>query len=147
VSSNAEAARQAAADPTLAAIAGEHAGAQYGLGAAAEQIQDDPYNRTRFLVLGRDPTRASGRDKTSLVLAVPNRAGALYHLLAPLAQHGVSMTRFESRPARSGAWDYHFFVDVEGHESEERVAAALAALRALCSFYKNLGSYPAGEST
>ncbi|HUN92871.1 MAG TPA: prephenate dehydratase [Burkholderiaceae bacterium] len=144
-SSNAEAARLAAGEPGIAAIAGEQAAAHYDLAVAAESIQDDPFNRTRFLVLGRQATRPSGRDKTSLILAVPNRAGAVYHLLQPLAQHGVSMTRFESRPARSGSWEYYFYVDVEGHEEEPRVADALRALQALCSFYRSLGSYPAED--
>jgi chorismate mutase / prephenate dehydratase len=141
--SNAEAARLAAADPTLAAIAGDPAAGRYGLQVAAAQIQDEANNRTRFLVLGRQATQPSGRDKTALVLSVPNRAGAVHHMLAPLAEHGVSMTRLESRPARSGAWEYHFFVDLEGHERDAPVAAALEQLRATCSYFKNLGSFPA----
>jgi len=100
VASNAEAARIAAADPTAAAIAGENAASLYGLQIAAGHIQDDPHNRTRFAVLGNQDVAPTGRDKTSLILSVPNRAGAVYHMLTPLAQHGVSMTRFESRPAR-----------------------------------------------
>jgi chorismate mutase/prephenate dehydratase len=145
--SNAEAARLAAADPTLAAIAGERAAARFELAAVAENIQDEPLNRTRFLVLGRQDTRPSGRDKTSLILSVPNRSGAVFDLLAPLARHGVSMTRFESRPARSGNWEYYFYVDIEGHASDAAVADALVALQALCSYYKVLGSYPAEEAS
>jgi chorismate mutase/prephenate dehydratase len=143
VTSNAEAARLAAADPAVAAIAGEAAAGRYGLVAVASRIQDDPANRTRFVVLGRQGTRPSGRDKTSLILAVANRAGAVHHMLAPLAAHGVSMTRFESRPAKTGAWEYYFYVDVEGHERDPRVALALEQLRGECAFYKSLGSYPA----
>lgn len=142
VASNAEAARIAAADPTAAAIAGENAASLYGLQIAAGHIQDDPHNRTRFAVLGNQDVAPTGRDKTSLILSVPNRAGAVYHMLTPLAQHGVSMTRFESRPARMGAWEYYFYVDIEGHERDPRVAAALQELRAVCAFYKSLGSYP-----
>lgn len=142
VASNAEAARLAASDPTTAAIAGENAATLYGLQIAASHIQDDPQNRTRFVVLGRQETQPTGRDKTSLILSVPNRAGAVYHMLTPLAQHGVSMTRFESRPAKLGAWEYYFYVDIEGHERDPRVAAALAALREVCAYYKSLGSYP-----
>ncbi len=142
VASNAEAARMAAEDATVAAIAGESAAERYGLRAIAVHVQDDPGNRTRFVVLGRQTTTPTGRDKTSLILSVPNKAGAVYHMLTPLAQHGVSMTRFESRPAKSGTWEYWFYVDVEGHEKEPKVAAALAELRERCAFYKSLGSYP-----
>jgi chorismate mutase/prephenate dehydratase len=142
VSSNAEAARLAGADASSAAIAGENAASLYGLAIAAEHIQDDPQNRTRFVVLGSQETMPSGRDKTSLILSVPNKAGAVYHMLTPLAQHGVSMTRFESRPAKLGAWEYYFYVDIEGHEREPKTAAALAALREVCAYFKSLGSYP-----
>ena len=142
VASNGEAARMAAADPGLAAIAGEHAAQCYGLTAAASTIQDDVHNRTRFVVLGSGDSRPSGSDKTSLVMSVPNRSGAVHAMLAPLARHGVSMTRFESRPARNGAWDYHFFVDVEGHVTDAPVAAAIDELRQACSFFRVLGAYP-----
>ncbi len=142
VSSNAEGARLASLDPAVAAIAGENAATLYGLQQAASHIQDDPQNRTRFVVLGRQDTQPCGRDKTSLILSVNNTAGAVYHMLQPLAQHGVSMTRFESRPAKMGAWEYYFYVDVEGHERDEKTAPALAALRSVCAFYKSLGSYP-----
>lgn len=146
VSSNGEAARLASTDPTVAAIAGDIAAQRYGLMAVATHIQDDPQNRTRFVVLGKQetsPQAPPGRDKTSLILAVPNKAGAVFHMLAPLEQHGVSMTRFESRPARSGTWEYWFYVDIDGHEKDPKIAAALAALREVCAFYKSLGSYPA----
>lgn len=142
VASNAEAARIASKDPTAAAIAGENAASLYGLTVAAAHIQDDPQNRTRFAVLGAQEVRATGRDKTSLILSVPNRAGAVYHMLTPLAQHGVSMSRFESRPAKMGAWEYYFYVDIEGHEQDPHIATALQALREVCAFFKSLGSYP-----
>lgn len=142
VSSNAEAARLAAQDASLGAIAGEHAAALYGLQLAATGIQDEVGNRTRFVVLGAETPDSSGRDRTSLILAVPNVAGAVVAMLQPLAEHGVSMSRFESRPARSGAWEYMFYVDIEGHANDANVAAALQALRAHCAFFKNLGSYP-----
>ncbi|HEX2605499.1 MAG TPA: ACT domain-containing protein, partial [Oxalicibacterium sp.] len=105
-------------------------------------IQDDPHNRTRFAVIGRLQTAPSGKDQTSLVLSVPNKAGAVYNLLAPLAKHGVSMTRFESRPARMGTWEYYFYVDVEGQLKDGTVAAALAELKDNAAFFKVLGSYP-----
>ena len=145
VSSNAEAARLASVDPSVGAIAGELAAQRYQLQAVATHIQDDPANRTRFLVLGRQETASTGRDKTSLILSVPNRAGAVYHMLAPLARHGVSMARFESRPAKLGSWEYYFYVDIEGHERDPAVIAALDELRGLCAFFKSLGSYPAAN--
>lgn len=146
VSSNAEAARIAAEDETTAAIAGEPAARHHDVQTVAAQIQDDTHNRTRFAVLGArpgQPSTPSGRDKTSLILSVPNKAGAVFHMLSPLAGHGVSMTRFESRPARVGTWEYYFYVDLEGHVEEPTVARALAELQQACAFYKCLGSYPA----
>jgi len=141
--SNAEAARVASQDPTVAAIAGEPAAAAWGLQVVSAGIQDDPHNRTRFVAVGRIPSLPSGRDKTSLILAVPNRAGAVYDMLAPLAANGVSMSRFESRPARTGQWEYYFYVDILGHHDEPHVARALAALQDQAAFFKLLGSYPA----
>lgn len=142
VASNAEAARMASEDRSVAAIAGELAGQTYNLQVVSAHIQDDPHNRTRFAVLGRLATAPSGRDQTSLVLAVPNKAGAVYNLLAPLAAHDVSMTRFESRPARIGTWEYYFYVDIEGHLQDEKVAKAMAELKQSAAFFKVLGSYP-----
>ena len=142
VASNAEAAIMASNDPTIAAIASEMAGEQYKLGVVQAHIQDDPHNRTRFAVIGHLHTNPSGSDQTSIVLAVPNKAGAVYNLLKPLAEHGVSMTRFESRPARIGTWEYYFYVDVEGHANDAPVAKALAELKDKAAFFKLLGSYP-----
>jgi len=141
--SNAEAARVASQDPTVAAIAGESAAATWGLQVVSAGIQDDAQNRTRFLVLGNIDTLPTGKDKSSLILAVPNRAGAVYDMLAPLAENKVSMTRFESRPARTGQWEYYFYVDVLGHAGEVHVAQAFATLQAQAAFFKLLGSYPA----
>jgi len=143
VASNAEAARQASLDPTIAAIAGEPAALQWQLQSVAADIQDDPHNRTRFYAIGRLETWPSGSDKTSMILAVPNRAGAVYQMLAPLAENGVSMTRFESRPARTAEWEYFFYVDIEGHQLVPQVATALATLKSQAAFFKVLGSYPA----
>jgi len=142
VASNAEAALMASKDCSVAAIAGEIAGQQYNLQVVSAHIQDDPHNRTRFAVIGRLHTTPSGKDQTSLVLAVPNKAGAVYKMLAPLATHGVSMTRFESRPARTGNWEYYFYVDVEGHVMDDKVAKATAELKDNAAFFKVLGSYP-----
>jgi len=135
----------AADDASVAAIAGEMAAKRYDLSIVHAHIQDDPHNRTRFFVIGKLQPGSSGRDQTSLVLSVPNKAGAVYELLAPLAKHGVSMTRFESRPAKSGQWEYFFYIDIQGHVSEPHVAAALQELQGLCAFYKVLGSYPVSE--
>jgi chorismate mutase/prephenate dehydratase len=142
VASNAEAARMAGADPAMAAIASELAGQHYQLTVVQAHIQDDPHNRTRFAVVGTLQTTPSGKDQTSLVLAVPNKAGAVYQMLAPLATHGVSMTRFESRPARIGTWEYYFYVDIEGHAHEPALEKALLELKDNAAFFKVLGSYP-----
>jgi chorismate mutase/prephenate dehydratase len=142
LASNGEAARLASEDPAVAAIASELAATRYGLSIAHAHIQDDPHNRTRFVVIGRLAPTPSGRDQTSLVLSVPNKPGAVYELLAPLAKHGVSMTRFESRPARTGTWEYYFYVDLEGHAHDAKVAQALTELEARAAFFKVLGSYP-----
>lgn len=142
VASNAEAARIAASDPGVAAIASDIAARAWGLSIVAEGIQDDPLNRTRFLAIGQIETLPSGRDKTSLILAVPNEAGAVYKMLAPLSENGVSMSRFESRPARTGQWEYYFYVDIEGHQHDAPVKTALAQLQQRCAYFKILGSYP-----
>jgi chorismate mutase/prephenate dehydratase len=146
VSSNAEGARQAALDPLLAAIASERASSEYGLHIIAPAIQDDPHNRTRFAIVTRPdmqkPPEASGHDCTSLVVSVPNRPGAVHDMLVPLKTHRVSMSRFESRPARSGQWEYYFYIDLEGHPDETHVAQALSELRQVCAFFKVLGTYP-----
>jgi len=143
VASNAEAAKLAAAESGAAAIAGETAAAIYGLHVLAPHIEDDPNNTTRFWVLGRQAIARSGRDETSLVMSAHNKPGAVYALLEPLAKNGVSMTRLESRPARTGLWEYLFFVDVEGHREDPPVSAALTELRSRAPFLKLLGSYPA----
>ena len=86
--------------------------------------------------------KASGHDCTSLVASVANRPGAVHDMLVPLKTHGVSMTRFESRPARSGQWEYYFYIDLQGHPDQPHVAAALGELRSVCAFFKLLGTYP-----
>lgn len=141
-SSNAEAARIASQDPTVAAIAGDMAAETWNLQIVTAGIQDDPQNRTRFLAVGTSEPTASGKDKTSVILAVPNRAGAIHEVLSPLAENGVSMSRLESRPARTGQWEYYFYVDLVGHRSDEPVARALDALQERAAFLKVLGSYP-----
>jgi len=146
VSSNAEGARLAAENPRLAAIASERAATLFGLHIVAHAVQDEAYNRTRFAVITLPQTMATppatGRDCTSLIVSVPNKPGAMHDLLVPLKTHGVSMTRLESRPARTGQWEYYFYIDLDGHPSQPHVAQALAELRELCAFYKIIGAYP-----
>jgi len=146
VASNAEGARMAQQDPTVAAIASERAASEFGLHIVAPAIQDDAHNRTRFTVLAHPhqhpQPKASGHDCTSLIVSVANKPGAVHDMLVPLKRHGVSMTRFESRPARSGQWEYYFYVDLQGHPDEPHVAAALSELREVCAFFKVLGTYP-----
>ena len=108
----------------------------------AKNIEDEPGNTTRFLVIGRQRVPPSGRDKTSLLLATHNVAGGLHRLLTPLADHNVSMSRIESRPSRQRIWDYVFFIDLEGHEEDENVGKSLAALKQEAKLCKVLGSYP-----
>jgi chorismate mutase/prephenate dehydratase len=144
VASNAEGARRARDEAGTAAIAGDTAAEVYGLRVLAAQIEDRADNTTRFLVLGRKLFAASGEDRTTLLMSVghTDAPGALYRLLEPLARHRVSLTRIESRPSRRRKWDYVFFVDLEGHAEDPRVAKALAALKRRASLFRILGSYP-----
>ncbi|PLK48257.1 prephenate dehydratase [Uliginosibacterium sp. TH139] len=142
VSSNAEAARLASEDPEAAAIAGERAAQLYELPVLFANIEDDPNNTTRFLIIGQHDAGVSGKDKTSLICSAPNRPGAVFGLLQPFADKGVSMTKLESRPSRTGLWEYVFYVDIEGHRESPAVAEALNALVDRAAFVKVLGSYP-----
>lgn len=142
VTSNGEAARMAGENPEAAAIAGELAAERHGLVLVARDIEDEPNNTTRFLVLGKEETAPSGKDKTSLVISVRNRPGALLELLAPFAGHGIGLSKLESRPARGGAWQYVFYVDLEGHISDPNIQHAIKAVEEHCTFLKVLGAYP-----
>jgi chorismate mutase/prephenate dehydratase len=143
VVSNAEGARLASEEPAAACIGSQSAAELYQLNVLAANIEDQPNNTTRFVVIADQQVAPSGRDKTSLVMSVRNRPGAMHELLAPLAEGGVDMTRFESRPSRTGMWEYVFFVDIRGHQRDAQVARALEQLRSRASFLKILGSYPA----
>jgi chorismate mutase/prephenate dehydratase len=144
VASNGAAAKQVADTGQGAAIASAAAGELYGLRVLASNIEDDPNNTTRFLIIGRHNPEPTGADRTSLVCSAPQggEAGALFRLLEPFAQAGVNLSKIESRPSRRGVWDYNFFVDLEGHQADAPVAQALAQVRGRSAFFKILGSYP-----
>ena len=142
VNSNAEAAKLASKDRSAAAIASESAAGLYDLSILAANIEDDPNNTTRFLVIGGGNVSRSGNDKTSLIFSTPNKPGALHKMLVCFSNHDVSMTRIESRPSRRDMWDYVFFVDIEGHVDDDKVAAAIKQLEGQAPMVKLLGSYP-----
>jgi chorismate mutase/prephenate dehydratase len=142
VASNAEAARIAANESGVLAIAGESAAQIYGLKTIAANIEDKPDNTTRFLIIGRLDAGPSGSDKTTLLVSGKNRPGSLYRLLTPLARGKINMTRIESRPSRRSQWEYVFFIDIDGHIKDRRLARALKGLEAESAFFKWLGSYP-----
>lgn len=144
VSSNGEAVRLAGDEPAAAAIAGQCAADIYSIPVRVANIEDEPNNTTRFLIIGTQPIPPSGQDKTTLLLSSYNRPGALCGLLQPMALNGLNMTRIESRPSRRGTWDYVFFVDIEGHAEDEHVATALAELKEKAALFRVLGSYPKG---
>ena len=142
VNSNSLAAEMAMQEDGVAAIAGVAAAERFSVPVLISNIEDEPNNTTRFLVLGRYDAGMSGRDKTSLIMSAPNKTGSLHQLLIPLAEAGVSMTRLESRPARHTLWDYVFFVDIDGHRDQPVIACALAELTQRAAYLKVLGSYP-----
>jgi chorismate mutase/prephenate dehydratase len=143
-SSNAEAARRARDEEGTAAIAGETAADVYGLNVLVSEIEDRPDNTTRFLVIGRKLFNPSGKDKTTLLVSAGDTGspGALHRLLEPFARYNISLTRIESRPSRKHKWDYVFFIDVQGHASEEPLKHALEDLKKQSSLFRLLGSYP-----
>jgi len=145
VSTTAKAAMLAAEDPSSAAIASKLSAELYGLKVLYEAIEDNPHNRTRFLVIGHTKPAPSGKDKTSIVFSVPHKAGALYRALSVFEQERINMTMIESRPTKQMPWEYIFFVDVQGHEKDEAVGRALAKLGEQALFVRVLGSYPEAE--
>jgi chorismate mutase/prephenate dehydratase len=142
VSSNAEAARIVAGRDDAAAVAGEMAAERWGLRILASRIEDHPDNKTRFLVIGRQRVGPSGADKTSILVSTRNEPGALYRVLEPFHRHGISLTRIETRPSRTGSWSYVFFIDFDGHETDPEIARVLEDVAAVSLEVKSLGSYP-----
>ncbi len=142
VASNAEAARLASINPDAAAIAGGMAAECYGLTLIRKNIEDRADNTTRFLILGKENVAPSGHDRTSLLVSAPNKAGSLHRVLQPFAQHGIGMMHIESRPSKQGLWEYVFFIDIEGHQQDDRVVQALTDLRQSAQLCQVLGSYP-----
>ncbi len=144
VNSNAEAARRIKGEWNAAAIAGEMAAEKYGLTKLAEKIEDQPDNSTRFLIIGTQESAPSDRDKSSVVIAMRNEPGALHDLLEPFHRHKIDLTRVETRPSRSGNWNYVFFIDFNGHVASEDVQSALKEVSSRAADVKVLGSYPHG---
>ena len=117
----------------------------YGLKIIAEGIEDSPLNTTRFFVIGRGQSAATGNDKTSVLFATPHVPGALYQALGPFARDQINLTRIESYPMRDRLWKYLFFVDLAGHRDEKKIKKCLAEVQGATTLFKVLGSYPRGE--
>ena len=149
VASNGEAARMAAEESGVVAIAGDMAAERYELQKLAENIEDRPDNTTRFLVIGSEIVPPSkneegGQDKTSILVSVKNKPGALYHVLEPFHRRNISLTRLETRPSNSGTWAYVFYIDFEGHIEDDKVKAVISEISPDAVEIKHLGSYPVG---
>ena len=144
-SSNARSAELAAKEKNAAAIAGILAAEKYGLRVLEQDIQDNAANATRFLVLGRQCSPPTGDDRTSLMVSVADKAGALYQAIASFRRYKINMTKIESRPSKRKAWEYFFFIDCDGHVNDRKVANAIRLLGEHCNFVKVLGSYPNTE--
>lgn len=142
VNSNAEAARRLKGEWNAAAIAGSMAAELYGLHMLAEKIEDQPDNSTRFLIIGTQAVPISGVDKTSIVVAMRNEPGALHNLLEPFHRNSIDLTRVETRPSRTGAWTYVFFIDFTGHADDPLISKVLQEVAARAADLKLLGSYP-----
>lgn len=142
VSSNAEAARMAKQDPSAAAICGMPAVDIFDLKICYENIEDLDDNTTRFVIIGHQDIGPSGSDKTSILISTKNHPGALLGLLQPLADNGISMNKIESRPSPKRKWEYIFFIDIDGHQSDKGVDKALQELKQQAALFKILGSYP-----
>ena len=147
VSSTSEAAELASSEPNAAAIAGELAGEIYGLSVVGESIMDGANNTTRFLVIGSHSAARTGKDRTSILFAVKDKVGALWEVLQVLKNYEINMSKIESLPSRVKAWEYVFFVDLDGHAEDENVRKALTEIEEFCVLVKILGTYPVGEQS
>ena len=143
VVSTTKAAQMVASKKNAACIASQVAASLYGLTILKKNIQDSAHNITRFLVISTMDVPPTGHDRTSLVFSIKDKVGALHAMLTPFMKHKINLTKIESRPSKKKAWDYYFFVDCEGHQSDAKVARALSQLEGMCKFLKILGSYPA----
>ncbi|MBE9567703.1 MAG: ACT domain-containing protein, partial [Proteobacteria bacterium] len=142
VNSNAEAVLISRGHKKSAAIAGVMASELYDVAILNPDIEDEPHNTTRFVVIGEYQAPASGCDRTSLLVFAHNRPGSLFELLKPLATRDISMSNIESRPSRSGVWEYVFFIDINGHQDDELISQAIAEIEKSSAMVKVLGSYP-----
>jgi chorismate mutase/prephenate dehydratase len=141
-SSNSKSAMLAAKDKKSAGIGDKLAASMYKLNILASSIEDMTDNKTRFFILGKDDSKRTGDDKTSIMVSIKDKVGALYHLLKPLSKYGINLTSIESRPSGKKAWDYYFFVDFAGYREDPKVKKALEEVGRDCGFVKILGSYP-----
>ncbi|MCE9625885.1 MAG: prephenate dehydratase [Deltaproteobacteria bacterium] len=144
VDSNSKGAVIAAKEKGAAAIASDYAAKLYGLNILRKHIEDYPNNFTRFLVIGKRPTTPTGNDKTSVMFSTRDEPGVLFRLLRPLADHKINLTKIESRPLKKRAWEYIFFIDVDGHQKTPEIQEVLGQMEKECSFFQILGSYPQG---
>jgi chorismate mutase/prephenate dehydratase len=142
VASTARAAEMAANDKSSAAIANAYAANIYGLMALRKHIEDHPNNFTRFLVIGHHNPGPTGHDKTSIMFSAKDEPGVLFKILRPLASSSINLTKIESRPLKKKTWEYVFFIDMDGHAEDRKVARALKQMEKVCSFVQVLGSYP-----
>lgn len=145
VSSTTRAAQIAAKEKYSACIASSLAAKVYKLKVVTSDIEDSPHNVTRFLIIGKTDVSPTGDDRTSLMFSIKDKVGALHDMLLPFRKYGINLTKIESRPSKKKAWDYYFFVDLDGHRDNPRVKKALLELENKCKFLKILGSYPLGE--
>ncbi len=145
MSSTALAAQLASQDPSAAAVASEAAARLYDLNIIERRIEDNTNNYTRFLVIGKKAAKKTGADKTSVMFAIKDAPGALYNMLKSFATRKINLTKIESRPLKTKAWEYVFFIDLDGHITDKNVKDALGELEKRCSFMKVMGSYPKSQ--